>query len=162
MSEEKNSKMDTMGVLPESEQLRTPEPSAQTSQERIVQIDEDLRRLAYPTNSSTDKSKIPAERATEFQEKMNELSAKYGIPISEAASEAIQEQAAVDRKMDALRDQLEIEKLHLLLLTPEQERTIRENREERRELKERSPNLFKAKRVRSGYRLFYQKADSRT
>lgn len=144
MSEKDLPKIDAAEASPEKERAKKPETAAQTRQERIAEIDAEISRLSRSEASSKDGPGLHAEKEDEYQEETGALET-MGIPISEESKGMLHEHLVDDRTAAAERrdrrlDELEAEKLHRLLLTPEEERTIRESGEENRELKRRSEN----------------------
>lgn len=133
-----------MGAVPEKVAAKTPETIAQVRKERITKIDQDIRLLSHAADSSKDESEMRATLEEDYQGEVDGLEAALGI-ISKESKQAIHghmvdDQVRVERNRGARLDALEIEKLHLLLLTPEEEKAARESGKEINEIKKRSEN----------------------
>ncbi len=120
---------------------RTGESTRQERHERIQEIDVELLRVSLRRSSAKDTSDSVAEQEIQYRQKLNELEKASGVSVSEYIKIKIR-QSIVDeyREKERIIDELEIEKLQLLILTPEEERTIRQAGTEQREFKQRSLN----------------------
>lgn len=125
-------KTDATEAGPEKEGAKKPEPIAPTREERIKELDAEIAELSAAESTSN---------VEDYRTEMAALEAS-DIPMSEESKgmmhDRLVEQTGIAVKRAKRREALEIEKLHRLLLTPEEEEVARESGKEVREIEKRS------------------------